>query len=94
VAGAVIAIGARSLWWGLALVALVVLCVNAVNLIDGIDALAGSTALISLAGMAFLAYQRGVTEWMAPWVASAAILGFLYWNRPPARVFWGTTGRI
>ena len=91
-AGAIMALGERTLWWGVALVVLVVLCVNAVNLIDGIDALAGSTALISLAGMAFLAYRRGVPNWVLPWVATTAILGFLFWNRPPARVFLGDNG--
>lgn len=91
-AGAIMALGERSLWWALALIVLVVLCVNAVNLIDGIDALAGSTAAITLAGMAVLAYRRGVPDWLLPVAGSASMIGFLVWNRPPARVFLGDNG--
>jgi UDP-GlcNAc:undecaprenyl-phosphate GlcNAc-1-phosphate transferase len=91
-AGAVMAFGERGLWWGLALIALLVICVNAVNLIDGIDALAGSTAAISLAGMGFLALTRDGPNWAIPLTSSAALLGFLVWNRPPARVFLGDNG--
>ena len=91
-AGAIMAFGERSLWWGLALVALVMICVNAVNLIDGIDGLAGSTAAISLAGMGVLAISRDRPDWALPLAGCAALLGFLVWNRPPARVFLGDNG--
>jgi UDP-GlcNAc:undecaprenyl-phosphate GlcNAc-1-phosphate transferase len=91
-AGAVMAFSERSLAWGLALVALVVICVNAVNLIDGIDALAGSTAAISLAGLGILALTRDAPTWSVPLACCAALLGFLVWNRPPARIFLGDNG--
>ena len=91
-AGAIMAFGERSLGWGLALIALVVICVNAINLIDGIDALAGSTAAISLAGMGILASTRDRPDWALPLASCAALLGFLIWNRPPARVFLGDNG--
>jgi UDP-GlcNAc:undecaprenyl-phosphate GlcNAc-1-phosphate transferase len=62
--------------------------VNAFNFIDVLDGLAGSIAVVSLALFAIVA---GVEP-----VASAALiggtLGFLAWNRAPARVYMGDAG--
>jgi phospho-N-acetylmuramoyl-pentapeptide-transferase len=76
---------------------------NAFNLTDGLDGLAGGTGAIAfyaLGGAAVLfAIFGGMSE--PAWVcavlgisAAGALLGFLYWNRHPARVFMGDTGSL
>lgn len=91
-AGAVLALGESNLIWGLALVAVVIVLVNAVNLFDGLDALAGSSTAVSLLGLAWLGANRGTAHALTALVAALAVIGFLYWNRPQARVFLGDNG--
>ena len=73
----------------------VVSMVNAVNLTDGLDGLAsGVTAIVAacltIIGMGFGAFQASVFS------ASifGACLGFLIYNRHPARLFMGDTGSL
>ncbi len=67
--------------------------INAFNLIDGVDALCGTLAVLVLAtyGFLYLVAQRldiaGVSL-----VLAAAILGFLLYNKPKAKVFMGDGG--
>jgi UDP-GlcNAc:undecaprenyl-phosphate/decaprenyl-phosphate GlcNAc-1-phosphate transferase len=68
---------------------------NAFNLIDGIDGLAGGIGFLSLlmlgnlltlsgqANMALIAFSLG-----------GALIGFLYYNMNPARIFMGDTGSL
>ena len=73
-------------------VLLVMLAVNAVNLLDGLDALAGSVTTIAFLGLAvFAAVQNVANPWMIL-IVSAALLGFLVWNLPPARLYLGDNG--
>ncbi len=66
---------------------------NAINLADGLDGLAGGTTLLSLVGIALLAYQAGGVDVMLVSIAViGAVLGFLRYNTYPARVFMGDTG--
>ncbi len=67
----------------------VVLLVNAFNMLDGLDALAAGVALVAAAGDAVL--LRGDARSIALAVAGA-LAGFLWWNRPPARVYLGDAG--
>ncbi len=70
----------------------VVVVINAVNLFDGLDALAGSVATVAVLGMIGFGLIQGI---QSPWIAAVvggAILGFLYWNRPPARLYLGDNG--
>jgi UDP-GlcNAc:undecaprenyl-phosphate GlcNAc-1-phosphate transferase len=64
--------------------------VNGFNFIDVLDGLAGSVAVVSLAlfGLVF-GLQPGPTVALA-----GGTLGFLVWNRPPARVFMGDAGSL
>jgi UDP-GlcNAc:undecaprenyl-phosphate GlcNAc-1-phosphate transferase len=74
-----------------ATVALVILLLNAVNLLDGLDGLASGVAAISALGFAFAFSFDG--EWSALALAlTGALLGFLVWNRPPARIYLGDAG--
>ena len=69
--------------------------VNCVNLSDGIDGLAATTALIYAAFFAIAATL--LSEPTAMLLATAmmgACLGFLFFNRHPARLFMGDTGSL
>ncbi len=72
-------------------VLLVVVAVNAVNLFDGLDGLAGSVATVSALGLAVLADVHGLDLGFGI-VLAAALLGFLVWNWPRARLFLGDNG--
>lgn len=69
--------------------------VNLFNFMDGIDGIAGTeTACIGL-GLAILAMLGGDAARFA--LAAALIgaaLGFLWWNRHPARIFLGDVGSV
>ena len=72
---------------------------NAVNITDGLDGLAGGLSLI-----AFLAF--GLIAWNSTWIAGSAdmavfcfilvgsLLGFLFYNTHPAKIFMGDTGSL
>jgi len=68
---------------------------NSINLIDGLDGLCtGVSAIITLA-LTIVAYQAGHVAVVAAGLALAgALLGFLPWNFPPARIFVGDTGAL
>lgn len=76
---------------GLVGAGLAVVVVNAVNLWDGLDGLAGSTLGVTGLGLAGLAWLRG-GDGVAGLVLAGALVGFLVWNRPPARIFLGDNG--
>jgi len=66
----------------------VVVLVNAVNLLDGMDALASS--IVATSAFAF-AVLGGVAR--DPALAlGGALVGFLFFNRPPARIYLGDGG--
>jgi UDP-GlcNAc:undecaprenyl-phosphate GlcNAc-1-phosphate transferase len=72
-------------------VLLLLLMTNAVNLIDGQDGLAGGLAAIACAGLAAVVAANGGDPTAAV-VLAGAVVGFLAWNLPPARVFLGNGG--
>ncbi len=68
---------------------------NAVNLTDGLDGLCGGVSLIVLVGTALIAKKAGVLELSYMSIALAGVLlGFLYYNFYPAKVFMGDTGSL
>lgn len=75
---------------------LVCAVVNAVNLTDGLDGLASSiTVVVSafFAAAAFIAFSEyGISSLAA--AVFGALLGFLIYNKYPARVFMGDTGSL
>jgi UDP-GlcNAc:undecaprenyl-phosphate GlcNAc-1-phosphate transferase len=80
--------------WSLPLTVIwVVVLTNAVNLIDGLDGLAAGVVAIACAALWATARHHG--DFYVMFIASlllGACGGFLWWNRPPARVFMGDTG--
>lgn len=96
------------LWlgWGLVPLGMFVMvgASNAYNLTDGLDGLAGGTGAIAfhalaigavmVAGLSGNSVDLGWTSAMVAVAASGALLGFLFWNRHPARVFMGDTGSL
>ena len=76
-------------------IVLIMFIVNAFNLIDGIDGLAGTIGLIVNLTFAILFIQMGQIE-LASLAFSmvGAILGFLYFNYSPAKIFMGDTGSL
>jgi UDP-GlcNAc:undecaprenyl-phosphate/decaprenyl-phosphate GlcNAc-1-phosphate transferase len=72
-----------------ATVVAVVVLLNAVNLLDGLDGLATSVAALGAAGFAVVLHGDGRVTAMA---LAGALLGFLVWNRPPARIYLGDAG--
>ena len=68
---------------------------NSANLTDGIDGLCGTvTLVISLFMMAFAYYMGNVAVCIFMAALSGALVGFLFFNWNPAKVFMGDTGSL
>jgi UDP-GlcNAc:undecaprenyl-phosphate/decaprenyl-phosphate GlcNAc-1-phosphate transferase len=89
VASAISLPGGVSLAASLGVVVAVVALLNAVNLLDGLDALASSVAALGALGFSIVLEGDARTTAMA---LAGALLGFLVWNRPPARIYLGDAG--
>jgi UDP-GlcNAc:undecaprenyl-phosphate GlcNAc-1-phosphate transferase len=72
-----------------AVVLVVVVLINATNMLDGLDALASGVVLIGAAGFAGVLDGGGRTIALG---LAGALAGFLWFNRPPARVYLGDAG--
>jgi UDP-N-acetylmuramyl pentapeptide phosphotransferase/UDP-N-acetylglucosamine-1-phosphate transferase len=74
---------------------MIIVITNSVNLIDGVDGLAGSLTFIISATYGYFFYLNGDTEWMLlSLTLSGAILGFLFFNFSPAKIFMGDAGSL
>jgi UDP-N-acetylmuramyl pentapeptide phosphotransferase/UDP-N-acetylglucosamine-1-phosphate transferase len=89
-------IGMGAGWIGLAAAVLAVAWMtNLYNFMDGSDGLAGGMAVIGFSTYAIGAWLGGDTAVAAMCIAvTAAAMGFLVYNFPPARVFLGDAGSI
>ncbi|MGZ5008661.1 MAG: MraY family glycosyltransferase [Methylobacter sp.] len=72
----------------------IVWLLNLYNFMDGIDGIAGIEAITTCLSGALLAWlvAPDSSVWMLPVLLAAAVLGFLFWNFPPARIFMGDAG--
>ncbi len=68
---------------------------HSVNLTDGLDGLAGGPLLASFGVFAIIAFSQGRTD-LATLCAAivGALIGFLWFNIHPAKVFMGDTGAM
>lgn len=69
--------------------------INAFNMLDNMDALSGGVAWIAAGFLAVLAWLERTTivvEWGIFVTLMGALSGFLWFNRPPARIFMGDAG--
>jgi UDP-GlcNAc:undecaprenyl-phosphate/decaprenyl-phosphate GlcNAc-1-phosphate transferase len=87
----------RSVLYKAAAVLWVVGLVNAFNMLDNMDALSAGVAWIAAAffAAALLLRQEGLRDWRPalPFLMfMGALAGFLWFNRPPARIFMGDAG--
>ena len=68
---------------------------NAVNLTDGLDGLATSVTIITTTTFALLAYKENNFPVLVFCLTIVgALLGFLLFNRNPAKIFMGDTGSL
>ena len=84
-------------WFAIACAAFAMLwLLNLYNFMDGIDGLAGLQAVVAAGGAGVLCLVLGDDARYALFclLLAAAHLGFLYWNRPPARLFMGDAGSV
>lgn len=69
--------------------------VNSVNLTDGLDGLAASITTVVLLAFTYIAYRYSlVSISMYSICLAGACIGFLLYNKYPARVFMGDTGSM
>ncbi len=82
------------LWYALSL-AVILATTHAVNLTDGLDGLASGAIVPPLAVLAFIAARQDAGS-VAITAAAVlgAVLGFLLYNRHPAKIFMGDTGSL
>jgi len=65
--------------------------VNLYNFMDGIDGIAASQCVVFCAGVLLIGHPAAfVQEFL--WILLGAAAGFLWFNRPPARIFMGDVG--
>lgn len=80
---------------GIFSVALIIFINNAFNLIDGVDGLAGTVGtIVCLCFGIFFALGNDVAYAFIAFSMLGAILGFLVYNYPPAKIFMGDTGSL
>lgn len=80
--------------WPITLVWLL-LCINSTNLIDGADGLCASVGWIAFAAVAAISmHTNNHIEGIIAAAMAGALLGFLFYNLPPAKVFLGDSGSM
>ncbi|MEW9679315.1 glycosyltransferase family 4 protein [Pseudomonas sp. TE50-2] len=81
-------------WTGAVLFTLyLVWLLNLYNFMDGIDGIASIEAICTSLGACILYWLHGTEHMMLlPAILSMAVMGFLYWNFPPAKIFMGDAG--
>ncbi len=69
--------------------------INALNLVDIMDGLAGFISLGALMSFAVLAYiERANNLLFFTLIISGSLVGFLYYNKPRAKIYMGDTGSL
>lgn len=80
---------------GLLTVFWIVGMINAFNLIDGVDGLASGIAFVGVCALVVLGVlQENIFAACVGAALAGCLLGFLFYNFPPARIFLGDTGSM
>ena len=73
----------------------IVSIINAYNMVDGLDGLAGGVGAVAAGAFAVIALLQGqVSAGILALALAGALLAFLLFNLPPARVFLGDSGSL
>ncbi len=68
---------------------------NAVNLTDGLDGLAASSSVIAFLACTIICFlNNNIDLAIISMATCASCLGFLYFNKKPAKIFMGDTGSL
>ena len=68
---------------------------NAINFFDNIDGAASGTVAAAALGVFFIAFDRGQELLSALTIVTAgATLGFVLWNKSPAKIYMGDAGAL
>jgi len=86
-------------WYGFFILFVLLASSNAVNLTDGLDGLAGGLCFIAFIVFGILSIRA---DWLygyedialCAFVIAGSILGFLFFNTHPAKIFMGDTGSL
>ncbi|HWX22744.1 MAG TPA: MraY family glycosyltransferase [Candidatus Binatia bacterium] len=78
-------------WGALVTVLWLVGITNLINLIDGVDGLASGICLMLMGLLVYVGYQNGTFVLLTAGM-TGALLGFLWFNFPPARIYLGDGG--
>lgn len=70
----------------------VIFFMNAYNLIDGIDWLCSGLSFLALGAISVIFLYKGFDVGVISLSLCAAILGFMFWNKPDAKIFLGDGG--
>ena len=86
-------------FYGIFILFVLIASSNAVNLTDGLDGLAGGLSVIAFLTFGVITLNTGWLEGYLEislfcFILAASILGFLFYNVNPARVFMGDTGSL
>ena len=86
-------------FYGLFILFILIACSNAVNLTDGLDGLASGLSLIAFITFGIIMYFTGWLEGYEEiglfcFILSGSLLGFLFYNANPAKIFMGDTGSL
>jgi UDP-GlcNAc:undecaprenyl-phosphate GlcNAc-1-phosphate transferase len=68
---------------------------NSINFFDNLDGAASGAVAIAALGVFFIAFDRGQELVSALSIVTAgATIGFLMWNKPPAKIYMGDAGAL
>ena len=68
---------------------------NSINFFDNLDGGAAGTVAVVTLGIFFIAFDRGQESISALAIVTAgATLGFLMWNKQPAKIYMGDAGAL
>lgn len=86
-----------SVFGSLVILGWLLVLMNAMNFLDGVDGLAGGVSFLAFLAIFALSLSAAVNQpaiAILAAVSGGAVLGFLIFNFPPAKIFLGTSGSV